>query len=173
MSTSHKSIWSRPLDLVYFIYFSSHIFATLAIDSQAFLPAEWYPQALRDVLSFYVHTYKDPFMGNPAYWFKSFVACELIFQLPFFFYACVSLLKNSQHLQLPLAIYSAHVATTVLPLLAEILFNTSHKLDSAQKVVLCGFYGPYFVLPCIMLVDSFSQIKSALGTASKPHLKTQ
>ncbi|KAI8360817.1 transmembrane protein 6/97 [Blakeslea trispora] len=168
MSTRHESIWRRPLDLIYFVYFSSHIFATIAIDSQAFLPAEWYPQALKDLLSFYIHTYKDPFMGNPAYWFKSFVACELVFQLPFFFYACTCLLKAP-----PTAISHAHVATTVLPLLVEVLFNVAHKLDSVEKIVLCGFYGPYFALPCIMLVDSFLRINNRLGAISKLHQKTQ
>ncbi|KAI8094889.1 transmembrane protein 6/97 [Gilbertella persicaria] len=164
-----ETLLSRPLDLVYFIYFSSHILATCCIDSQAFLPSEWYPQVLKDLLSFYVHTYKDPFMGNPDYWFKSFVVCELVFQLPFFVYACIGLLKNTQHLRFPLAIYGAHVATTVLPLLAEVLLNPEHKLNWTEKVILCGFYGPYFALPCIMLIDSFIRVNTTLKAAYHHH----
>jgi hypothetical protein len=91
-----KSLISRPLDLIYFIYFASHIPVTLAIDLQVFFPPQWIPQVLKDALTFYIETYKDPFMGSstPAYWFLSFVACELFIQLPFFFMACMSLIKG-------------------------------------------------------------------------------
>lgn len=92
-----KSILSRPLDLVYFTYFVIHIFATLAIDSQLYYPPQLVPQILKDTLQFYLETYKDPFMGSsiPLYWFSSFVLCELLVQLPFFFIACNGLLKGN------------------------------------------------------------------------------
>lgn len=91
-----KSLISRPLDLIYFFYFASHIPVTLAIDFQAFCPPLWVPQVLKDVLTFYTETYKDPFMGSstPVYWFLSFIVCELLVQLPFFFMACIGLIKG-------------------------------------------------------------------------------
>lgn len=91
-----KGLLSRPLDLIYFVYFASHIPVTLAIDLQTLLPAHWIPKVLADTLSFYKNTFKDPFMGStePMYWFRSFLVCELILQLPFFFYACYGLVKG-------------------------------------------------------------------------------
>ena len=91
-----KSIFSRPLDLIYFVYFATHIPVTLSIDFQVFYPPHWVPQVLTDALKFYTETYKDPFMGSPTpiYWFLSFICCELVVQLPFFFIACVGLLKG-------------------------------------------------------------------------------
>lgn len=91
-----KGLLSRPLDLIYFVYFASHIPVTLAIDLQTLLPAHWIPKALANTLSFYKNTFKDPFMGSaePLYWFRSFLVCELILQLPFFFYACYGLVKG-------------------------------------------------------------------------------
>lgn len=93
-----KSIFSRPLDLIYLIYFATHIPVTLAIDFQIFYPPHWVPKVLSDALAFYIDTYKDPFMGSPTtlYWFKSFICCELIVQLPFFFIACVGLVKGKK-----------------------------------------------------------------------------
>lgn len=93
-----KSIFSRPLDLIYFVYFATHIPVTLGIDFQLFYPSHWVPTALSDALDFYINTFKDPFMGSPTtlYWFASFICCELVVQLPFFFIACVGLLKGKK-----------------------------------------------------------------------------
>jgi hypothetical protein len=95
-ATTKSSIFSRPLDLIYVVYFATHIPVTLGIDFQVFYPAQYVPKALSDALEFYITTYKDPFMGSPTpvYWFLSFIFCELIVQLPFFFLACVALVKS-------------------------------------------------------------------------------
>ncbi|KAI9472249.1 MAG: transmembrane protein 6/97 [Benjaminiella poitrasii] len=147
---SKKSIFSRPLDLIYFIYFATHIPVTLAIDFQVFYPPSWVPQIFKDALDFYVLTYKDPFMGSakPVYWYLSFIVCELLVQLPFFFIACVGLIK----------VYGSHVATTVLPSILEVLLNPDLKLNQTERFILCGFYAPYFILPAIMLIDSFIRV---------------
>jgi hypothetical protein len=91
-----KSIFSRPLDLIYVIYFATHIPVTLGIDFQIFYPAHLVPQFLKDALDMYITVYKDPFMGSPTpiYWFLSFICCELVVQLPFFFIACFALVKG-------------------------------------------------------------------------------
>ncbi|CAO3654226.1 unnamed protein product [Mucor hiemalis] len=162
-----KSLFSRPLDLIYFIYFATHIPVTLSIDFQVFYPPHLVPQALSDALKFYIDTYKDPFMGSstPVYWFLSFICCELIVQLPFFFIACVGLVKDSKYIRLPLAIYGAHVATTVLPSLAEVLLNPNLKLDQTERLTLSAFYAPYFLLPLIMIVDLYIQVNKYLNAA--------
>lgn len=110
-SNVKKSILSRPLDLIYFIYFATHIPVTLCIDFQVFYPTHLVPTALSDALKFYIDTYKDPFMGSqtPVYWFLSFICCELIVQLPFFFIACVGLIKGIHLLIPPLAIIIVNV----------------------------------------------------------------
>ncbi|KAI7900312.1 transmembrane protein 6/97 [Cokeromyces recurvatus] len=155
-----KSLFSRPLDLIYFVYFATHIPITLAIDFQVFYPPNWVPQIFKDALDFYVLTYKDPFMGSstPIYWYLSFIVCELLIQLPFFFIACVGLIKDCKYIRLPLAIYGSHVATTVLPSILEVLLNPELKLNQTERLVLCSFYAPYFILPLIMLIDSFIRV---------------
>lgn len=60
-------------------------------------------------------------------------------------------------------VYGAHVATTVLPTIVEVLFNPKYDLDQTERLVLCGFYGPYFVLPVIMIVDSYIRINKYLN----------
>ncbi|KAI8984342.1 transmembrane protein 6/97 [Mycotypha africana] len=153
----------RILDLVYFLYFATHIPVTVLIDFQLFCPSHWVPQILKDALAFYVTTYKDPFMGSttPVYWYSSFVVCELLFQLPFFFIACIGLVKA----------YGAHVATTVLPSVVEILCSPTFKLTQIERYILCAFYVPYFCLPVIMVIDSYYRINSYLRMNTEKKLQ--
>jgi hypothetical protein len=90
-----RSFSARPWDAVYFIYFASHILATVVIDLQAVLPGGWYPKELQQLLAYYATTFNDPFMTAPiANWFKSLIYAELAIQLPFFFIALVALWKG-------------------------------------------------------------------------------
>ncbi|KAI7870773.1 transmembrane protein 6/97 [Spinellus fusiger] len=149
-------VLSRPLDLIYLVYFVIHIPITLGIDGQALYPPLFVPKGAKSVLKFYIDTYKDPLMGSPIplYWFLSFITAELTLQLPFFFYAIYGLYK----------VYSAHVATTVLATLSEVLLNPLHPISSSERLILCVFYLPYFVLPLVMLVDSYRRVSQALVT---------
>lgn len=49
---------------------------------------------LRNVLQWYAKEFKDPLLQDPPEWFKSFVFCELVFQLPFFPFAAYAFFKG-------------------------------------------------------------------------------
>uniref|UniRef100_A0A672Y993 EXPERA domain-containing protein n=1 Tax=Sphaeramia orbicularis TaxID=375764 RepID=A0A672Y993_9TELE len=68
----------------YFLYFASHIPITLCIDLQALLPAQVYPQWLKDLVQWYAGAFRDPMVVAPPAWFGSFIVCEALLQLPFF-----------------------------------------------------------------------------------------
>lgn len=90
------SLFSRPLDLLFFVYFASHIPITFLLDCQQLYPPGFIPQPLKDLSNWYITTYRDPFMTpNDFYWFKSLVCCELLLQLPFFLYAVVGLYNGA------------------------------------------------------------------------------
>ncbi|ORZ23233.1 transmembrane protein 6/97 [Absidia repens] len=164
------SLLSRPLDLVYFIYFVTHIPVTFLIDFQVFYPASIVPQVLKDALAMFVNDFKDPLMGAdpPHYWFLSFVYCELFFQFIFFFVACHGLWKDSTRCRIGLCIYASHVATTVNASLFEVFLNPAYALTSTERYTLASFYLPYLILPLIMLVDSYFRLSKALShTQSK------
>ncbi|CAO3591027.1 unnamed protein product [Absidia cylindrospora] len=54
------SLLKRPLDLVYFVYFLTHIPVTFLIDFQVFYPPSIVPQVLKDALAMFVNDFKDP-----------------------------------------------------------------------------------------------------------------
>ena len=81
--------------IIFVGFFASHILATLCIDVQAIAPTALVPQALANLLQWYAACLNDPLMSHPQElpWFQSLVCMEMIFQLPFFFWA-VSELSN-------------------------------------------------------------------------------
>ncbi|KAI8985112.1 transmembrane protein 6/97 [Pilobolus umbonatus] len=155
-------ILSRPLDLIFVIYFITHIPPTLLLDFQALYPSDWVPQSIKDLLSLYIQTYRDPLVGSPVtlYWFKSFIICEALFQFPFFIIASIYLIKDNRDCYDTdiSPVYGSHVATTVIASLAEVMFNDKYGLTVNEQYVLCGFYIPYLIIPILMVIDSSYRI---------------
>ena len=87
--SSRTPLTSRPLDLTYFIYVATHIPITIGLDCQALYPPNWIPKPLVALNNYYITEFKDPLISNASnlVWFKSFIYCEAILQLPFFFWA--------------------------------------------------------------------------------------
>jgi hypothetical protein len=44
--------------LAFLAFFISHLPITILVDGQAFLPRDWYPQSLVDVVDWYAATFK-------------------------------------------------------------------------------------------------------------------
>jgi hypothetical protein len=119
------------------------------MDLQAIL-GDYYPAALQDLLSWYLVTFRDPLMRDQPVWFKSFIWCEMLVQMPFFFVASYALLKKANWIRIPAIFYGVHVATTLVPILAEIVFSS--YLTDAEKLTLVGFYYPYLLIPAMFAV---------------------
>lgn len=134
---------------IYFVFFSSHIFATVCLDMQA-LPiiGSYYPTILKDLLRYYVTTFKDPLMSKQPPFLQSFIIAEAIFQLPFFFVFLYALITKKNWIRIPSILYGSHTATTVWAILYE--FALSKEIDMHTKLVLISLYYPYFLIPLIL-----------------------
>lgn len=159
--------------MAFLSFFASHIFATVMIDGQAVLPSTFFPLALQDLLTWYARTMKDPLMSNPQeiLWFQSLVCCELLFQLPFFFWAC-SMLSNTELKHYPESFkcaciaYGAHTATTMVPILATIV--TNHEAASlGERAMLSSVYLPYLIFPLALLGIAVQSHPSEADAATK------
>ncbi|KAG7279754.1 hypothetical protein CRUP_021370 [Coryphaenoides rupestris] len=149
---------TRMLELVFFFYFASHIPITLFIDLQALLPDHVYPDALKDLLRWYAEDFKDPMVLDPPIWFKSFVLCEALVQLPFFPVAAYAFFKGGcKWIRTPAIIYSTHVATTLVPILAHVLSYPFPLKPHAgpqtweERWTLVSIYAPYLLVPIMLL----------------------
>jgi hypothetical protein len=145
---------------MFLLFFGSHIPITLLMDGQAALPSRFYPQFATEMLTWYTTTFNDKLMTPPCdnIFFKSFIWCELLFQLPFFFLATHVLyhmnVSGNGWFRSICMIYGAHTCTTLVPILASILSDTDSL--TVEKAVLLGFYLPYLIFPAWLMLICFT-----------------
>ncbi|XP_066492649.1 sigma intracellular receptor 2 [Tiliqua scincoides] len=148
---------TRLLEWLFAFYFLTHIPITLCVDLQGLLPG-LYPEVLTQWFKWYTASAKDSLMANPPAWFRSFVYCEAFFQFPFFFVATYAFFKGScKWIRTPAIIYSTHVVTSLVPILAHVLFadfskskHPSPKLLQ-ERLYLSAIYLPYLLIPLLLL----------------------
>ncbi|RHZ49159.1 hypothetical protein Glove_529g44 [Diversispora epigaea] len=163
------SLLSRPLDLFYFIYFVTHIPPTLLFDLHLILPIF---EFFGNINQSYKEKFNDPLFVNTPLWFYTCIYFEFFIQLPFFVYAIIGLWKDSTNIRIPLLAYSAHVVTVSSICLSVIYFGNHEGLREDQRKFLLGAYFPYFIIPLICLIDSFSKIQRLITsnvTLEKKH----
>uniref|UniRef100_A0A2K5PHV3 Transmembrane protein 97 n=1 Tax=Cebus imitator TaxID=2715852 RepID=A0A2K5PHV3_CEBIM len=137
--------------------FLTHIPITLFMGLQAVLPRELY--------QWYAKEFKDPLLQEPPAWFKSFLFCELVFQLPFFPNATYAFLKGScKWIRTPAIIYSVHTMTTLIPVLSTFLFEDFSKASGFkgqgpetlhERLTLVSVYAAYLLIPFVLLIFMF------------------
>eukprot|EP00124_Ichthyophonus_hoferi_P000303 Ihof_evm29s10 gene=Ihof_evmTU29s10 len=108
------------MEFFFKVFMLTHIPISLLIDGQAIAPATWHPAWARNVVDLYVQEFQDPYLRNPPVWFKSFVWCELTVQLLLLIPGVIGLIKRKNWARDICIIYGAHVATTVVPIIAEV-----------------------------------------------------
>ncbi|CAM9725123.1 unnamed protein product [Bubo scandiacus] len=141
------------------LYFLSHIPVTLLVDLPLLLPDGLRPRGLTELLEWYTATFRDPLMLQPPAWFKAFMYCEAVLQLPFFPVAVYAFLKGGcRWIRTPAIIYSTHAATTLFAILAHILFHDFSQSEQLgprtqrERLALLSVYVPYLLIPLLILV---------------------
>ena len=133
------------------VFFLTHIPATVLMDSQAIFPPSVVPGFAKSLLKFHVDTNHDPLMAQQPVWFKAFILFELVFQLPFFFVGFYAFYKQCNWIRIPGIAYGTHTATTLIPILAEILYSNAIP-DGGARLKLFLIYLPYLVIPAMIAV---------------------
>ncbi|KIM90546.1 hypothetical protein PILCRDRAFT_812299 [Piloderma croceum F 1598] len=187
-----RSLTSRPLDLLYFTFFLSHIPASLLLDFQALYPSSLLPGFISSLPRLYFQMSNDPLIGGAmGYlsnskelgWLKSFMILELVFQFPVFFLGLQGLWNDSRSIYPLLLIYAASTTTTTLPCLSLIFAtpltspSTIAKgivsITTAQRYLLLSSYIPFFLVPLLMTLDMAIRVAKLvrLGIKSEDEAK--
>ncbi|KAI8893826.1 transmembrane protein 6/97 [Globomyces pollinis-pini] len=131
MVEGKSPIWKRPMDLMVFSFFLCHIPITILFAPQVVLPPDmrdvWIPESFKLILLNSVELTGDPILamaihGRPT-WIAWVMAGELLFQLPFFFYACYCLMKNVD-MRMACVVYTTHVLTTMMPVVGQLMSSS-------------------------------------------------
>ena len=102
------------------------------------LPERVGPTFAKRLLRWHIETNDDVLMANRPRWLVGLVTCELLFQLPFFFYAVSALRRRDNGARGGLLAYGAHTATTLVPILQYIWEYPS--LGNAERWRLIAIY---------------------------------
>ncbi|KAL9645062.1 hypothetical protein ABK040_004554 [Willaertia magna] len=152
---SATSIFSRPLHLIFVLYFISHIPITIFFDAQPILSPyipQLYPTAVKEFMrTAWLEPFQDHLMMKLPTWFISFAFCEIFLQLPFFFFAVYAYINCKSWIRIPTIIYSTHVITTMIPILGVFLFDKEMK---NHNPITLSVYSIYLVLPLLILIDA-------------------
>jgi len=169
---TRRPLSSRPLDMLYFVFFMVHLPATLLVDLQAIYPSHLVPPLIAQIPKMYIRMSNDPLIGGAVgllgksdhyIWFKTFLYLEALFQIPVFILGMRGLWNDSRSIYVLLLVYAASTTTTTLPCLSIILTTplTSAKtlaagivsVTTAQRFLLLSSYIPFFLLPLTMTID--------------------
>jgi hypothetical protein len=166
---AHRSL----LDNIFLFYFLLHIPIAILIDSQAIVQDRKavFPAFAVKLVDNYVRDFGDFLVGTNPVWFQSLVWAEQLVQLPFFIVAIYAFIKCRNWIRIPALIYGAHVVTVMIPIMAEILW--APHLPTANKLKLVGVYGPWVILPLLLLLKmAFVPLPFGKETKGGPKNKT-
>jgi len=148
----------RPMDLLFVVFFVTHIPTSLLVDGQCALPSEYFPQKATELLAFHLETFKDPLMGTCPGWLQLIIWCELLLQVPFFFAATYAFVRGSKWIRIPAIVYGTHTSTTLMPILGAFWLSNGQKeypgynLSFEDKAKLTLLYIPYLIMPFLLVV---------------------
>ncbi|KAI9460438.1 transmembrane protein 6/97 [Boletus coccyginus] len=168
---------SRPLDLLYFVFFMIHLPASLLLDCQALYPPSLVPSFMTALPKMYTQFSADPLISgamghtgesNNFIWFKTFLFVEAFFQVPVFILGMRGLWKDSRLIHILMLAYGASTATTTLPCVAVLLSTPTtsaqtiaagvQSVTASQRFQLLSSYIPFFLLPMFMAIDMATRI---------------
>ncbi|KAK9325407.1 transmembrane protein 6/97, partial [Lipomyces orientalis] len=152
------SLFQRPLDAFYFVYFILHIFITVAIDSAGILPPDSRPSFQKALLKIQIEENKDPLMANVPVWLYTFIGLEVFFQLPMFIGGAWGLYKDYRKTYIVLLVYGVNATITTLACIAELAWNEEFTLTQAERQKLIWIYFPTFLIPVLLAVDMATRI---------------
>ena len=90
------------------------------------------------LLQFHVENNHDYFMVKPTMpWFASLIWIETLFHVPFFAFAVAGFLRRWNAVRIPCIIYGTEAATSVVPIIADIL-SSDNNLTDGERYKLAG-----------------------------------
>ncbi|CAM6092500.1 unnamed protein product [Calypogeia fissa] len=136
----------RPGDALLALFFFLHLPIMILIDGQTVFPKDWYPAFLKDVVRFHITTNGDYLVRDLPPFFMGLIFCEFAIQLPLHAACGYAFVTGKKWGRMAGIIYGVHTATTLVPILADILAS-----QEPTRFTLLAIYLPYLVIPLIVV----------------------
>ncbi|KER00323.1 hypothetical protein AUEXF2481DRAFT_270 [Aureobasidium subglaciale EXF-2481] len=142
------SIWKRKRDLIYLIFFLTHIPIMFCVDLTPLYPAALKPAFMTNLRKWYITTYRDQFFSSPPFW------------------AVPALLRDDPKVPLHLLVFALEAGLTTLTCIADYLSWSNYS--GTEKIELGKLYVPYLALAIFMGLDMFYRLSSMITRSDKP-----
>lgn len=95
-------------------------------------------------------------MKSTPPWFKGLAANEIFVQLPFFFVGAYAFMTGKQWITMPALVYGVSTATTLLPILSELVSHPGQHTN-----ILVAFYLPYLIFPAAIAIAMLRKLSQS------------
>ncbi|KAH9471158.1 hypothetical protein MJO29_003075 [Puccinia striiformis f. sp. tritici] len=153
-------------DQIYVGFLAIHLISAICVDLQPLLPHGLQLDGLKGLMNFYLENTSDPLMINahttdPNYlWFRWFLVHEALFFVPCFILGIHGLIKRTPKIYPLLLAYAAAASTTTATSLIVVVWGDHHvPLTPTKLGVLASAYGPFFIIPVVLLIDMYIRIQ--------------
>lgn len=134
------------------------------MDSSVVIPPVFELQ--KQIIDFHISTNNDILLQNKPSWFVPCIYVELIFQLPFFFYAVYT--YKSTLLDILNIVYAVNASFSTFVCISWILAEgASFGLSVEEKVKLALIYLPYVIIPVVIGVGSSKEILKKVSVSEE------
>ena len=165
------------LDALLLVYLIVHTVVGPLIDAQAVLPdafpslGSFYENAgLAHVVSSWCADHGDFLMAERPVWFKAAVWAEIMLQVPTCAVLSLGWARRQEWVRLPSIMYSVHVLTTMVPIMAVLLIEGAARA-SPPSAVCIGAYAVWVALPALLLWRCMTAGERLFERAKDPTLK--
>lgn len=90
-------------------------------------------------------------------WFTGCSYFELLVQLPFFCIAVFGYAIDASWIRLPNLVFSSASAAIMIPILSELILTSK----SFNRAAVLPMYAPFAVLPVVIMLRTYSELRSA------------
>ncbi|KAG9965108.1 hypothetical protein KCU61_g1985, partial [Aureobasidium melanogenum] len=160
-STMAISIWNRKRDLIYLIFFLTHIPIMFCVDLTPLYPAALKPAFMTNLRTWYITTYRDQFFSSPPAWFDTYIWLEALYHVPLSFWAVPALLRDDPKVPLHLLVFALEAGLTTLTCITDYLSWSGYSNN--EKIELGKLYVPYLALAIFMGLDMFSRLSRVIS----------
>ncbi|CAD0094843.1 unnamed protein product, partial [Aureobasidium vineae] len=130
-------IWKRKHDLIYLIFFLTHIPIMFSLK----------PAFMTNLRTWYITTYRDQFFSSPPFW------------------AVPALLRDDPRVPLHLLVFALEAGLTTLTCIADYLSWSGYSNN--EKIELGKLYVPYLALAVFMGLDMFYRLSQMISKSDK------
>jgi len=157
------SLLSRKLDLLYFVFFLTHIPIMLLVDLYPLYPNQIVPAFMTGIRKWYITTYDDQFFIKPPAWFITYMWLEAMYHFPISIWAVGALYRNDPKVPLHLLVFALEVAITTLTCVSDYL--SWSPFSNEKKLQLGYLYVPYLALSVFMALDMIKRLDKIIVRA--------